>query len=184
MKPGRYKFFVHCYSGRAAKGFRAEIEFDGNIYSFNCDRRISCGQKISVADVEYTQDGNFKIHPVLPFGNSSKDIWNLKTNEFVPVSTICYSPNHWSTAENQTGHKHLFFMLKNCKSDETPSGMFNEYLVDELYSHRRVMEALSNEMRVAPSDDQLSGLGFALDKRADIVVKVSGTETRVFRVKF
>jgi hypothetical protein len=46
------------------------------------------------------------------------------------------------------------------------------------------MEALSNEMRVAPSDDQLSGLGFALDKRADIVVKVSGTETRVFRVKF
>jgi cyanophycinase-like exopeptidase len=75
-------------------------------------------------------------------------------------------------------------MLKNCKSDETPSGMFNEYLVDELYSHRRVMEALSNEMRVAPSDDQLSGLGFALDKRADIVVKVSGTETRVLRVKF
>lgn len=184
MKPGIYKFFVHVYSGRAAKGFRAEIEFDGNIYSFNCDRPISCGQKIYVADVEYCQDGTFKIHPSLPLGSSSKDIWNLKTNEFVPVSTICYSPNHWSTAEHQTGHKHLFFMLKDCKSDETPSGMFNEYLVDELYSHRRVMEALSNEMRVAESDDQLSGLGFALDKRADIVVKVSGTETRVFRVKF
>lgn len=184
MKPGIYKFFVHVYAGRAAKGFRAEIEFDGNIYSFNCDRPISFNQKIPVADVEYCRDGTFKIRPILPLGSSSKDIWNLKTNEFVPVSTICYSPNHWSTAENQTGHKHLFFMLKNCKSDETPSGMFNEYLVDELYSHRRVMEALSNEMRVTSSDDQLSGLGFAFDKRADIVVKVSGTETRVFRVKF
>jgi hypothetical protein len=75
-------------------------------------------------------------------------------------------------------------MLKDCKNDENPSGLFNEFLVQELYDHRKVMEALSGKLRVADSDDQLSGLGFALDKRADIVVRVKGATERVLKVKF
>ncbi len=62
--------------------------------------------------------------------------------------------------------------------------MFNEYLVQELYDHRRVMEALGGQMRVESTEDQLSGVGFALDKRAEVVVKVSGSTERVFKIKF
>ena len=76
-------------------------------------------------------------------------------------------------------------MLKDCINDENPSGMFNEYLVQELYDHRRVMEALGNKLRVAESDDQLSGLGFALDKRGEMLVKVTSEATeRVLKIKF
>lgn len=183
MKDGTYKFFVHQYSGSVKKGFRAEVEFDGEIYSFDYPHGMRTGEDVMVAEVTL-KDGQFSIKCLLDESRSSKTIWNLKTNEFVPASVICYSPNHWSTADNQTGHKHLFFMLKNCINEENPSGMFNEYLVQELYDHRRVMEALSGQMRVESTDDQLSGLGFALDKRAEVVVKVIGSTERIFKIKF
>lgn len=183
MKNGTYKFFVHQYSGSVKKGFRAEVEFDGEIYSFDYPHGMRTGEDVMVAEVTL-KDGQFSIKCLLDESRSSKTIWNLKTNEFVPVSVICYSPNHWSTANNQTGHKHLFFMLKNCINEENPSGMFNEYLVQELYEHRKVMEALGSQMRVENTNDQLSGLGFALDKRAELIVKVSGSVERTFKIKF
>lgn len=183
MKNGTYKFFVHQYSGSVKKGFRAEIEFDGEIYSFDYPHGMRTGEDVMVAEVTL-KDGQFSIKCLLDESRSSKTIWNLKTNEFVPASVICYSPNHWSTANNQTGHKHLFFMLKNCINEENPSGMFNEYLVQELYDHRKVMEALGGQMRVENTNDQLSGLGFALDKRAELIVKVSGSVERTFKIKF
>ena len=183
MKDGVYKFFVHQFSGSVRNGFRAEIEFDGNIYSFDYPHTMRRGENVQVAEVTL-KDGQFSIKCLLNESMSSKTGWNLKTNEFVPVSVICYSPNHWSTADVQVGHKHLFFMLKNCISEERPSGMFNEYLVQELYDHRRVMEALGGQMRVESTEDQLSGVGFALDKRAEVVVKVSGSTERVFKIKF
>ena len=183
MKDGTYKFFVHQYSGSVKKGFRAEIEFDGEIYSFDYPHCMRSGEDVMVAEVTL-KDGQFSIKCLLDESRSTKTIWNLKTNEFVPVSVICYSPNHWSTADTQTGHKHLFFMLKDCINEENPSGMFNEYLVQELYDHRRVMEALSGQMRVESTDDQLSGLGFALDKRAELIIKVTGSIERVFKLKF
>ena len=75
-------------------------------------------------------------------------------------------------------------MLKDCISEENPSGMFNEYLVNELYEHRKVMEALSGRMRVEDTNDQLSGLGFALDKRGELVVKVHSNIERTLKIKF
>lgn len=184
MKDGVYKFFVNQYSLNCVrKGFRAEIEFDGNIYSFDYPHSMRHDENVQVAEVTL-KNGQFSIKCLLDESRSSKTVWNLKTNEFVPVSVVCYSPNHWSTADTQTGHKHLFFMLKNCISEEHPSGMFNEYLVQELYDHRKVMEALGGQMRVESTEDQLSGVGFALDKRAEVVVKVSGSTERVFKIKF
>lgn len=35
MKPGIYKFFVNQYAARGSKGFKAEIEFNGEILHLN-----------------------------------------------------------------------------------------------------------------------------------------------------
>lgn len=183
MKDGVYKFFVNQYSGSVKNGFRAEIEFDGQIYSFDYPHSMRSGENVMVAEVTL-KDGQFTIKELLPSNVSSKEIWGVKTNEFIPVSVICHSPNYWSNVENKVGHRHVFFMLKGCINDENPSGMFNEFLVQELYEHRKVMEALGSKMRVADTDDQLSGVGFATDKRAEVVVKVIGNVERVLKVKF
>lgn len=183
MKDGVYKFFVHQYSGSVKNGFRAEIEFDGQIYSFDYPHSMRSGENVMVAEVTL-KNGQFTIKELLPSNVSSKEIWGVKTNEFVPVSVICYSPNFWENVENKVGHRHVFFMLKDCINDENPSGMFNEFLVQELYEHRKVMEALGSKMRVEDTDDQLSGVGFATDKRAEVVVKVIGNVERVVKVKF
>ena len=184
MTPGDYKFFVHQYSGNVKNGFRAEIEFDGEIHSFDYPHSMRTGEKVEVAVVTLDRNGKFTIKPSLNSKTSSKTVWNVKTNEFVPVTVVCTSPNHWSTADNNVGHKHIFFMLKDCINDENPSGIFNEFLVQELYEHRHVMEALGNKMRVENTNDQLSGLGFAIDKRAELVVKVTGATERTLKIKF
>ena len=75
-------------------------------------------------------------------------------------------------------------MLKDCINDETPSGMFNEFLVQELYEHRKVMEALGSKMRVEDCDDQLSGVGFAIDRRNEVIIKVIGSTERLVKIKF
>lgn len=183
MKDGVYKFFVRQFSGSVKNGFRAEIEFDGQIRSFDYSHSMRSGENVMVAEVTL-KDGQFTIKELLPSNVSSKEIWGVKTNEFVPVSVICYSPNYWSNVENKVGHRHVFFMLKGCINDENPSGMFNEFLVQDLYKHRKVMEALGSKMRVEDSDDQLSGVGFATDKRAEVIVKVIGNVERVLKVKF
>lgn len=183
MKDGVYKFFVNQFSGSVKNGFRAEIEFDGQIYSFDYPHSMRSGENVMVAEVAL-KDGQFTIKELLPSNVSSKEIWGVKTNEFVPVSVICHSPNYWSNVENKVGHKHVFFMLKGCINDENPSGMFNEFLVQDLYEYRKVMEALGSKMRVEDSDDQLSGVGFATDKRAEVIVKVIGNIERVLKIKF
>lgn len=183
MKNGTYKFFVKQFSGSVKSGFRAEIEFDGQVYSFDYPHSMRSSENVVVAEVTLN-NGQFTIKELLPSNISSKEIWSVKTNNFVPVSVICYSPNYWSNVENKVGHRHVFFMLKGCINDENPSGMFNEFLVQDLYEHRKVMEALGSKMSVEDSYDQLSGVGFATDKRAEVIVKVIGNVERVLKVKF
>ena len=181
MKDGTYTFFVNQYSGSVKNGFRAEIEFDGQIYSFDYPHSMRSRENVTVATVTL-KNGEFTIKEELNSSVTSKDIWGVKTNRFVPVSVVCYSPNYWEKVENKNGHRHVFFMLKDCVNPENPSGMFNEFLVQELYEHRKVMEALASKMRIEDSDDQMSGVGFATDKRAEVVVKVNGERT--VKIKF
>jgi hypothetical protein len=75
-------------------------------------------------------------------------------------------------------------MLKDCINLEQPSGFFNEYLKNDLITHKRVFEALSSKMRVADSDDQLSGIGFSSTKRNEVIVKVTAQTERIIKVKF
>lgn len=183
MIPGTYKFFVNQFAYRGSQGFKAEIEVNGEIHSYEYNTPVR--GDVDVAEVILDQAGNFKIVDKLP-GNCSmisKDVWGIKTLQFTPVSVVCYSPNYWDEQKG-IGHQHLFFMLKDCINPEEPNGYYNEFLKPELEQHRRVFEALGAKAHVKDIDDQLSGVGFSLTKRNDLIIKVKGATERVLKIKF
>jgi len=136
MRNGVYKFHVHQFSARNSQGFKAEIEFNGEIYSYEYKNPVV--GRIQVADVTFN-NGVFTIKHILPATEgqgTTQEIYGLETNNFHKVNLVCLSPNHWG--EYGVGNKHYFFMLDGCKSPVDVRSFHNENLCSELLDHRKV----------------------------------------------
>lgn len=183
MRAGKYKFFVHNYSHRGGRsGFTAEIEYDGQIYSYTYDKPLRQDENVVVAEINFDEFSGIKFIKSLATSITSREIWGVKTNRFAKVSSLILSPNYWDG--NATGNKHYLFFLEGCKNESLPRGFYNEFLKEELLQHKRVFEALGSKMRVEESGNQLSGLGFSTTKRNSIIAKIEGSFKRVIKVNF
>jgi hypothetical protein len=183
MQEGVYEFSVHNYTHRGGtSGFQAEIEFNGEILNFDYTKNVRNQEYVKVAQVEL-KNGEFKVIKSIDSTTTTRTIWGLQTNEFHPVSVCMYSPNYWDEQKG-IGHRHYFFMLKNCVNDGTPNGFFNEFLREEMMKHKQVLEALGSKMKVENTDNQLSGIGFSDTKRNSVTVRVDGSFKRMLKVNF
>lgn len=184
LQEGRYRFVVHNYDGWVSTGgFEAEIEVGGQVYSFNYTSKLSGGQTVHVADVEYSKKEGFKVSSKLEMTSSSQTIWNVPTQQFRRVSMVLLSPNQWEGHE-PGGNKHYMFMLEGCQADSPPRGFYNEFLNRELEPHRKTFEMLGGLMRPEPSEDQLSGLGFSSTQKSSVIVRVTGNVKRPLKIIF
>lgn len=184
MPDGEYVCKIHNWNLRAPTegGFKAEIEFDGQIFEYEVDRALKMKEWVKVATVT-KRGGTFTIEHHLPCGQASQDAWGLKTEGFVPVATVMLSPNYWG--ESETGNKHWFFLLDGCRNDEPTRGIYNEFLRAELSTLGKVFEVLGSKTKCEPTDEQLSGLGFSSTKSDSVVVRVGGQKfNKLFNILF
>lgn len=182
MIDGTYKLFVHQYAGRNSKGFKAEIEFDGQLYSYDYQTKVIGHIQVAVVTLK---DGVFSIKhelSVIEGAGVSKEIYGLETNKFHKINMMCLSPNHWDG--NNVGNKHYFFMIDGCKSELELRGFHNENLIPELAEHRKVLEVLGTTNMISPSEKQLSGLGFNATVNDELIVKLGGSFKRTLKIKF
>lgn len=184
LLPGDYEFMVNCWAHRGGRsGFRAQLDLLGQVYEFSYDQNIKQDEFVHVVTVNVNERKELTIKKAMTSKTASRTVWGVNSNMFVPVTTVMYSPNYWDN-QNGAGHRHVFFTLAGCLCDETLNGFYNEFLVNDLNEHRKVFEALGSYMKVEPTDDQLSGLGFSTTKRNEVVVRVSGATERVLRLIF
>ncbi len=179
MKDGKYYFFNRNFDGHNNSGFKAEIEIEGEIYSYECMGNIKGDTAIATVTLK---NGVFSIEHHQKESYSSKELYGLQTEQFHKVNLVCLSPNHW--AGNNIGNKHYFFMLDNCKCPVSIRSFHAENLIPELAEHRKVLEVLGNTTMIEPTTKQLSGLGFNATVRDELIVKLQGSHKRVLKIKF
>ena len=184
MKEGTYKLSVHQFQRRETVdiGFDAELEFDGVVHRFSYGKMVKQGDSITVADFDYTHKDGVKVTKSLPSSQASKKVWGVPTQTFHKVNVLMMSPNHWDN--HPVGNKHYFFMLDGCLNEGQARGFFNEFLSQELDTHRKVLEVVGSKMKTEESDRQLSGLGFSSTQRASILCRVKGSFNRVVKITF
>lgn len=186
MPDGRYICKIHNWRARNPNqgGFKAEIEFGGQLFEYDYPAPLANQEWVTVAEVTL-RNGAFDIKHHLDPAPSTTEKWGIRTGQMVPVDSIMLSPNHWGPEESRTGNRHHIFVLRGCTNPEGSRGFLNEYLRSDLTEHRKVFEVLGSKLRCGPSDDQLSGVGFSSTKRASAIFSVQkdGT-TRMYNVKF
>lgn len=181
LKDGEYVCKIHNWSLRAPTqgGFKAEIEINNTVYTYEYDKPLGHKEWITVAVVTL-KNGEFSIEHKLPESSvSSQEKWGVKTNELVKVQTMMFSPNYWD--DNKEGNKHWFFLLEGCATEEPVRGFFNEYLDNRLTEHRKVFEVLADKTKCQPTSNQLAGVGFSSTKHETLKVVV---DNKPYEVQF
>ena len=183
MPEGVYVMRIHNWNLRqpTTSGFKAEIEFGGQIFEYEVIRALKHKEWITVAEVTL-KNGVFSIDHKLPVGSQPKEVYNLMTENFHKVTMVMNSPNHWDG--NETGNKHQFFVLEDCNSGEAGRGFYNEFLSDELQEHRKVFEVLGSKLKAPECENALAGVGFSTTQTNEALFKVSGKTNRVLKVLF
>ena len=183
MRPGAYVLKVNNYSRRSpGVGFEVEIDIKGEIHRLAYDRVLASGSTVEVATLHVAKGGTVTVEAALPSTTSQKEVWNVKTNAFQKVSAVMLSPNFWD--DRQIGNKHFFFMLDGCLNDGKARGFFNEFLIDDLTPHRKVIEMVGSKMKTDLPDRQLSGLGFSSTQRNSLLCRVKGSFSRIIKIIF
>jgi hypothetical protein len=185
LKDGQYTFKIQNWSFRSPTlgGFKAEIEFAGQIFEYDHPKPLRNKEWVTLA-VATLKDGVFTIEHKHPVGSSSQKKWGISTERMVKVDTVMLSPNHWDG--NAVGNKHYMFMLADCKNPDATRGIYNEFLNPKLEVHRKVFELLGDKTQCPPVDDQLSGLGFSSTKRDSVlvVVQISEKHRKAYNIIF
>jgi hypothetical protein len=185
IQDGEYKIVVNQFSQRESSdvGFVIETESNGAIENYHYDKPVRGDVKVGIMTVRNGVITEFKPGKDIHGGSASKEMWGVQTEQFVPVSTVMYSPNHWDGAE--IGNRHWFFMLKNCQNPDPVRGIYNEFLRGDLDQHRKVFEIVGDRTKVQPTEDQLSGVGFSSTAGSGIIAKVtSSNKQRLIEIKF
>jgi hypothetical protein len=188
LAKGTYTVIVNNFSQRnkSDSGYEVEVDFMGKTYSFSKKTSPANSTSEVVAKFSYSTKTGFNLIES-NLANSVVnekvfDVWGVKTNTFSRVSAIMTSPNCWDGVD--IGNKHYFFMLDGCKSEGNVRGFYNEFLLQELTPHRKVIEIVGSKMLVEDSVEQLSGVGFSVSARNSLVCKVSGKFTRIIKIDF
>lgn len=181
MPTGNYEFIIVNFSDRGGSNFKAQIEFDGQIFDYSYNGRIDKNHKI--ATVTHHGNGKFSIKHYMESSASSKVVDGVTSLEFNTVSSIMLSPNYWR--ENKVGHKHYMFMIEGARNDEKIRGLYNEFLKEDLNKHRKVFDVLGTNMICEEVPVQLTGLGFSSTVRNDVMVRVTkGNSKQIYKIKF
>ena len=184
LKDGEYTFKIHNWQLREPTkgGFRAEIEFGGQVFQYDHPAPLKNKEWITLA-VATLKGGVFTIDHKHPVGNAKQTKWGLTTEQFVKATTVTLSPNYWG--DNAVGNKHWFFVLDGCKNESPTRGIYNEFLSSGLEAHRKVFEVLGDKTKCQPTDDQLSGLGFSSTRGDVVTVRVAGPKiNKAFSITF
>lgn len=184
LKDGLYTFKIHNWALRSptTSGFKAEIEFDGQVFEYEHTQPLGQKEWVTVAEATL-KNGKFTIEHKLSSTASSQEKWGIQTETFVKVNTLMLSPNYWD--DNAVGNKHWFFVLDGCKNDSPMRGIYNEFLNSGLEAHRKVFEILGDKTKCQPTDDQLSGLGFSSTRTESVIARVTSPKgTQTFKINF
>lgn len=184
MKEGIYKIFVKNYSKQETSdvGFEVEMEVEGVVNTFSYAKPVRDQEVVQVAAVNYSKKTGITIIESLPLTQATKEVWGIPTQQFHKVNMVMFSPNYWD--EKASGNKHYFFMLDDCRTDTSARGFYNEFLSENLSQHRKVFEILGSKMKVEPTENQLSGLGFSSTQRNEVFCRVSGSFSRTIKITF